>query len=156
MLLEETANLLFRNKKTVAIAESCTGGLICHTLTNINGSSKYFKLGLVLYSNEAKSKILNIAANDIERFGAVSGEIAILMAKKIRALARTDIGLSTTGIAGPTGGTKRNPVGSVYIALVDNKLEIVRKFRFRGTRTQIKNKAKDKALQLIKQCIENQ
>ncbi|MBL7197271.1 MAG: CinA family protein [Candidatus Omnitrophica bacterium] len=156
MLLKEIAKLLLKNKKTLAVAESCTGGLVSHTLTNISGSSKYFKLGLVLYSNNAKSEILKIKKEDIRRFGAVSEKTAILMAKKIKSLANTHIGLSTTGFAGPKGGNKRNPVGTVYIALAYKNSIFIEKFKFNATRTQIKNKAKNKALLLIKQCLESQ
>ena len=156
MLLKEIANILLQNKKTVAVAESCTGGLISHALTNISGSSKYFVLGLALYSNEAKSQVLKIKEDDIKRFGPVSEKIAILMAKRVKEFALTDIGISTTGIAGPTGGTKKNPVGTIYIALAYRSSIFVKKFKFGGTRIQIKNKAKNKALLLIKQCLKNQ
>lgn len=156
MLLKEVAKLLLKNKKTIAIAESCTGGLICHELTNISGSSKYFKLGLVVYSKQAKSKLLKIKKQDLNRFGVVSKKITALMAQSVRKFARTDIGLATTGIAGPSGGSKKNPVGTVYIALAFRNSIFVEKFKFKGSRTQIKNKAKNKALLLIKQCLDNQ
>lgn len=156
MLLNDTVKLLLKNKTTIAVAESCTGGLISHALTNKSGSSKYFKLGLVLYSNEAKSKLLNIDKKIISRFGAVSEKTTTLMANKIKTLAKTDLGLAITGFAGPKGGNRRNPVGTVYIALACKGLNCVTKFKFRGTRTQIKNKAKNKALSLIKQCLINQ
>ena len=154
-MTKEIAKILLRKHKTVAVAESCTGGLIAHTLTNISGSSKYLKLGLVLYSNEAKSKILNIKKSDIKRFGPVSREIAILMAKKVKSLAKTHIGLSATGIAGPTGGSKKKPVGTVYIALSYGNIISVSRCKFKGTRSQIKHKTRDKALRLIKQCLGN-
>ena len=156
MLLKQVSKLLLKNKKTISVAESCTGGLISHALTNISGSSKYFKLGLVLYSNSAKSKILKIKKEDLSRFKAVSKETVILMAKRIKSLAKTHIGLATTGFAGPKGGDKRNPVGTVYIALIHKNSILVKKFKFSGTRTQIKNKAKNKALSLIRQCLVNQ
>ena len=156
MLLKEIAKILLQNKKTVAVAESCTGGLISHALTNISGSSKYFVLGLVLYSNKTKSQVLKIKKDDIKHYGPVSEKIAILMAKKVKELALTDIGISTTGIAGPAGGTKKNPVGTIYIALAHKNSISVKKFKFSGTRIQIKNKAKNKALRLIEQCLKNQ
>jgi len=155
-MIKEIARILLKNQKTIAVAESCTGGLIAHTLTNVSGSSKYFKLGLVLYSNEAKSRVLKIKNVDIKRYGAVSRKIAMLMAKEVKDLARTHIGLSTSGIAGPTGGSKKKPIGTVYIALAYDNLLSVRKFKFIGTRSQIKNKTKDRALHLIKQCLKNQ
>jgi nicotinamide-nucleotide amidase len=109
MPLKDVTNLLLRNKKTIAVAESCSGGLISHSLTNISGSSKYFKLGIVLYSNQSKSRILKIKEKEIKTHGAVSQRIAYLMAKKVKQLAKTDIGVSTTGIAGPTGGSPKSP-----------------------------------------------
>lgn len=156
MLLKEVTKLLLKKKLTIAVGESCSGGLICHTLTNISGSSKYFKLGLVLYSNQAKSKILKINPVDIRKHGAVSEKIAFLMAKKIKELAKTDIGISTTGIAGPGGGSRKKPVGTVFIGIACKNCAIVRKFNFKGTRLQIKNKTKNKALLLIKRCLDNQ
>ena len=155
MLLKEVAKLLLRNKKTIAVAESCTGGLISHQLTNISGSSKYFKLGVVAYSKQAKSKVLKIKKQDLNRFGVVSKKITAIMARNVRKFAHSDIGLATTGIAGPTGGSKNNPVGTVYIALAFRNSIFVEKFKFKGTRTQIKNKAKNKSLLLIKQCLDN-
>ena len=153
MSLKETHSILLKHRKTIAVAESCTGGLISHTLTNISGSSSYFKLGLVVYSNESKSKILNIPHKQISRFGAVSKEVAFLMANNVRKLAKTDIGIATTGIAGPTGATKKKPIGTVYIAISHKHSTKVKKILFRGSRTQIKNKTKDRALSIIKECL---
>lgn len=155
MSLKEIVNLLLKNKKTIAIAESCTGGLISSALTRLSGSSKFFKLGLVVYSNQAKSRLLNIYPRDISRFGAVSRRIALLMAKGVKKLAKTDIGISTTGIAGPAGGSKKKPVGTVFIALAYKNSVWVEKFKFIGTRTQIRIKTKNKALSLIKRCLKN-
>ncbi|MFH1622112.1 MAG: CinA family protein [Candidatus Omnitrophota bacterium] len=156
MIVKEVTKTLIKRKKTIAVAESCTGGLISHVLTNISGSSKYFKLGIVSYSNVAKSKLLKINKKNIVRFGAVSEKIAILMAKKVRALAKTNMGLSATGFAGPKGGNKKNPLGTVYIALSYKNFIFSKKYKFSGTRTQIKNKTKNKALLLVKQCLQTQ
>jgi nicotinamide-nucleotide amidase len=156
MLLNEVARLLLQKKQTLAVAESCTGGLIAHDLTNISGSSKYFKLGLVLYGNDEKARLLRIKKPVIKRFGAVSGQIATLMAKRVRLLAKTKIGLSTTGFAGPNGGNKNNPVGTIYIAVACKNCAFSKRYKFSGTRKQIKNKAKNKALLLIKQCLQKQ
>ena len=153
MLIQKVCKLLLKTGKTIAVAESCTGGLISSSLTNISGSSKYFKLGLVLYSNSAKSKLLRIGKKDISRFGAVSEEIAALMAKKVKTLSGAHIGLATTGFAGPNGGNKQNPIGTVYIALAYKDSVIVKKCGFNGKRIQIKNKAKNRALSLIMQCL---
>lgn len=155
MKLKQIPKLLLKSRKTIAVAESCTGGLISHALTNVSGSSNYFKLGLILYSDNAKSKILKIRKADISRFGSVSKEIAILMAKKVKSLTKTDIGLATTGFAGPKGGNINNPIGTVYIALAYKNSVTVKKLKFIGKRIQIKNKAKNKALSLIKECLLN-
>ena len=155
MPLKDVTNLLLRNKKTIAVAESCSGGLISHSLTNISGSSKYFKLGIVLYSNQSKSRILKIKEKEIKTHGAVSQRIAYLMAKKVKQLAKTDIGVSTTGIAGPTGGSPKKPVGTVFIGIANKNSVRVKKFHFKGNRLKIKNQTKNKALLLIKQCLKN-
>jgi len=153
MLLKEVTKLLFKTKKTISVAESCTGGLISHSLTNISGSSKYFRLGLVLYSNHMKSNMLKISPKMISKFGAVSKEVALLMAKNIKAVADTDIGISATGIAGPLGGNKTKPLGTVFIAISYKNKSLVKRFHFQGNRLQIKNKTKNQALLLIKKCL---
>ena len=140
-------------KKTLAIAESCTGGLLSSRITDVSGSSGYFIMGVVAYSNRAKEILLGVSAKSIKRYGAVSEEVALEMAKGIRRLAKTDIGLSVTGIAGPTGGTKSKPVGLVYIALVAGKKKIVKKFRFKGSRKNIKLQASQAALDVIRRNI---
>jgi nicotinamide-nucleotide amidase len=106
---------------TVAVAESCTGGLVCHKLTNVPGSSTYFNRGIVAYANEAKTGILGVPSEILEKFGAVSPETAAAMAEGIRKLGGTDVGLSTTGIAGPSGGTTEKPVGLVFIGFADSR-----------------------------------
>jgi nicotinamide-nucleotide amidase len=153
MLLNQVAKLLLEKRLTIAVAESCTGGLLCNSLTNISGSSKYFKLGLVLYSNQQKSKILKINEKEIETYGAVSKKISLALANKVKEMANTDIGVATTGIAGPTGATKDKPVGTVFIAIACKNFVNGGRFNFKGTRLQIKNQAKNKALLLIKQCL---
>lgn len=140
---------LRRKKMTIAVAESCTGGFISNRITDISGSSHYFKMGLVAYSNKIKENILWIPGSIIDKYGAVSKQVALEMAEGVRAIADTDIGLGVTGIAGPTGGTKSKPVGMVYIALVSNKRRVERKFLFRGSRQDIKSQASQMALDLI-------
>ena len=110
-----TTKLFFETKKTIATAESCTGGLIAHRLTNVSGSSAYFIQGVTTYSNDSKIKLLNIPDEMINSRGAVSEEVAKAMAENIRKMAGTDLGLSTTGIAGPTGATPTKPVGLAFI-----------------------------------------
>jgi len=148
--LEHTvAKALLRKRKTIGVAESCTGGLVSHRLTNISGSSGYYKMGLVAYSNKAKENLLGVSAKLIAKYGAVSKQIALEMAIGIRFLASTDIGMAITGIAGPTGGTKSKPVGLVYIALASGKKRIVKEFRFKGSREDIKLQASRAALELL-------
>lgn len=141
--------MLVKSKMTIAIAESCTGGLISNRITNIPGSSKYFLIGIVAYSNRIKENVLGVPAHLLQKYGAVSEEVALEMAKRVRLLARADIGVGVTGIAGPAGGTKAKPVGLVYIGLAANKKRIVKKFLFKGSRRQIKLRASQAALNLI-------
>ena len=148
-LEKDVAKLLTRQKKTIALAESCTGGLIANRLTNIPGSSKYFKAANIVYSNEAKIKQLKIPKLLIKQKGAVSKEVAIQMAKKIRGIAHATIGLGITGIAGPTGATKTKPLGLVYIALSTKQKQTCKRFNFKGSRLNIKNKSSQAALKLL-------
>ncbi len=113
------AELLKKHKRTVATAESCTGGLIAKLLTDIPGSSEYFIEGVVAYANESKTRLLGVPAQLITEHGAVSRQVAAAMALGCRAKSSADFALSTTGIAGPTGGTPEKPVGLIYIGLAD-------------------------------------
>jgi nicotinamide-nucleotide amidase len=144
---------LSKRKMTIAIAESCTGGLVANRLTNISGSSDYFLMGTVTYSNRSKIDLLGVSERSLKEFGAVSREVAMEMAKGIKKLARSDIGLGITGIAGPTGGTKKKPVGLVYIAVATARKSIVKEFRFRGLRLDIKLHASQAALDLVRKNI---
>lgn len=134
---------------TLSIAESCTGGLICDRITNVSGSSDYFMGGMVTYSNESKAEHLGIPAAIIKRYGAVSSQVARRMAKGVRKGFHTTFGLSTTGVAGPTGGTKRSPIGRVLIGFTNGKKAWVRKLDLKGNRREIKEKATDEALQFF-------
>jgi len=149
-LEEAVGGIITKKKKTIAVAESCTGGYISNMITNASGSSKYFKMGIITYSNDAKITKLNINKDVIKKYGAVSKEIAKSMADNIRAIAKTDIGLAVTGIAGPTGQTKTKPIGLVYISLATKKKAIVKEFRFIGTREEIKLQASQQALNLLR------
>jgi len=147
------ADLLIKKKRTIAVAESCTGGLVSNRLTNIGGSSKYFIMGIIAYSNEVKKNILCVDPEILKKHGAVSKQVAGQMAVGIKLLAGTDIGVGITGVAGPTGGTKAKPVGLVYIALaIGNKL-IVRELKFRGSREEIKFQASQVALDMIRKNL---
>jgi len=134
---------------TLSIAESCTGGLICDRITNISGSSEYFMGGMVNYSNASKAEYLRIPLDYIKRYGAVSPQVAKKMAQGVRKAFHTTFGLSTTGVAGPTGGTKRSPIGRVFIGFANGKRTWVRKLDLKGNRREIKKKAAEKALQFL-------
>lgn len=153
-LEEVVGTLLTEKKQTVALAESCTGGLIATKLTNIPGSSAYFERGVVSYSNAAKTSLLDVSPNIIEKHGAVSAETAVAMAEGVRWLAQTTYGLSVTGIAGPDGGTPEKPVGLVYIALSAEKGETQwHRYRFSGDRLAIRTRTAQTALHLLRQRI---
>lgn len=155
-LEEVIAGLLTAKKLTIAVAESCTGGLITNRLTDVSGSSVYLERGLVTYSNAAKISMLGVPAEIIEKHGAVSEETARLMAEGVRKLAGTDLGLSSTGIAGPTGGTKEKPVGTVYLAVADAQKTICRHYTFRWDRKRNKEVFSEAALFLLKNFCETQ
>jgi len=152
--LEEIAGKLFlKTKKTLSIAESCTGGLLSSRITNIPGSSRYFKTGVIVYSDSSKNELLDIPSETIKRNGAVSKKVALLLSKNIRILAKSDIGIGISGIAGPGGGTKKKPVGLVYIALSTKTKNICKKFRFLGQRGIIKYKATQAALDMLRKSL---
>ena len=153
-LEEIIAEKLTDKKLTIAVAESCTGGLIADRLTDVSGSSVYFNRGLVTYSNEAKISLLGVPADIIEKHGAVSEETARLMAEGVRKLAGTDLGLSSTGIAGPTGGSKEKPVGTVYIALSDANETVCRHYQFRWDRKRNKQVSSETALMMLKNYLQ--
>ncbi|HDP67868.1 MAG TPA: competence/damage-inducible protein A [Candidatus Marinimicrobia bacterium] len=132
------AKQLLKNNLTIAIAESCTGGLIAHRLTNISGSSAYFQQGIICYSNRSKIENLGVREKTLADFGAVSRQTAQEMAVNIRRIANSDIGLSTTGIAGPTGGSPEKPVGTVFIGLASGDHKGT--FHFRYNRDRLSNK----------------
>jgi PncC family amidohydrolase len=141
--------ILQKKKLTLAIAESCTGGLISDRITDVAGSSDYFFCGVVAYSNGIKENLLGVSGKSIKKYGAVSKQVAIEMAEGIQLLAGTDMGIGVTGIAGPRGGTKSKPVGLVYIALASDTKRIVKKFHFKGSRKEIKLRASEAALEMI-------
>jgi nicotinamide-nucleotide amidase len=153
-LEEIIAVALMEKRLTVAVAESCTGGLIANRLTDVPGSSVYFERGLVTYSNEAKIQLLGVPAEIINQHGAVSEETARLMAEGVRRNAKTVLGLSSTGIAGPTGGTKEKPVGTVYVALADGAQTICRHYAYRWDRKRNKLVSSEAALFLLKNYLQ--
>ena len=141
---------LKENKQTIAVAESCTGGLIGHRLTNVSGSSEYFLEGAVTYSNKAKQARLGVDPALIESHGAVSAEVATAMAEGIRKKSGSDFGLAVTGIAGPTGGTPNKPVGLTYIAVTGTQGTRCEKFLFHQDRVRNKERAAQAALNLLR------
>lgn len=141
--------MMVRQGKTLSAAESCTGGLLAHTLTNISGSSMFFRLGIVAYDNAAKTHLLKIPAKILAAQGAVSAQVAQLMAKNVRKIIKTSLGIGVTGIAGPTGGTKTKPVGLTYIAVTDGKKALCKEFMFTGNRLSIKKKTLAATLRLV-------
>ena len=146
---EKIALALMDKKKTLSIAESCTGGLLTHRLTNIQGSSAFLKFTLVAYSNESKKKFLKIPGSLMKKYGAVSQEAAALMAKNARKILNTDFGISITGIAGPGGATALKPVGLCYIAIAAARENVCLECHFKGGRLKIKNQAAAQALKLL-------
>jgi len=152
-ILKKVHQLLIKKKKTVATAESCTGGLLSYSLTKIPGSSQYFLLGVCAYSNKAKIDILKIPSLIIQEKGAVSKETAKLMAHSVRNLAKSDFGIGITGIAGPTGASPSKPVGTVFIAIDKKNKTLCKKFIFTGSRNHIRRSATLKALLLLKRML---
>ncbi len=152
-LEEVVAQSLIKTKNTLDVAESCTGGLICKRLTNISGSSKYFTLGIVSYSNHAKQSLVGIPVSTLQKFGAVSKETACLLAKNIKQLANTELGLGVTGVAGPTGATKAKPLGLVHIALASPRKIYYRELHFHGDRSAVRLRASQAALDMLRRYL---
>jgi PncC family amidohydrolase len=148
-IAEQLAQKLTSSHKTLATAESCTGGLIGHTLTNISGSSNWYKGGVIAYANEIKTQFLGVPAALIDQYGAVSRPVAQAMAEGARKRLKSDFAIATTGIAGPTGGTTAKPVGLVFIAIATPKKTIIKKFIFKGTRLNIKKQTLNESLKLL-------
>jgi len=152
--LEEVVGMyLVMRQKTLAVAESCTGGMLAERLTRISGSSSYFVGGAVCYTNEMKTRWAGVPADLINAHGAVSKPVAQAMAEGVRARAGSSMGLGITGIAGPTGGTSEKPVGLVFIALADERGTQVREFHFPGTRDRVRLWATQMALEMVRRRI---
>lgn len=146
--------LLKKNQLTLALAESCTGGLVAHLITNIPGSSQYFQGGVIAYSDRIKKSVLKVSPTTVNKYGAVSSETAEEMATRVRKLLNTDIGIAVTGVAGPTGGTREKPVGLVWIGLATEKKAFSKQFLWKGDRAYNKNKSAEAALLLLKEYLE--
>jgi nicotinamide-nucleotide amidase len=148
------AALLSQRGLTLAVAESCTGGLLGHHITNVSGSSDYFQGGVISYSNQAKERLLGVPHETLVQHGAVSEETALAMARGARSLLGTDVALSVTGIAGPTGGTPERPVGLVYIGLAARDAELCEKHVWQGNRRENKELSAQAALKLLLRYLE--
>ena len=140
--------------RTIATAESCTGGGIGAVLTAIPGSSSVYKGGVVSYTNEVKMRLLNVSTDALDRFGAVSAEVAEAMALGVRNTLRTDVAVSVTGLAGPGGDEFGHPVGTVYIGFNCNRKSLVKQYRFEGSREEVRTQTIQAALELILENIE--
>jgi len=154
MNIEKLHKKLIKKKITLSVAESCTGGLLSSKCTRLSGSSKYFQMGLVTYSNNAKIKILKVKKKIIDKYGSVSPECCGSMVQGLTKISKSKINISITGIAGPNGGTKDKPVGLVYIGLTKrNKTIVSKNFFKKKDRKSIQNKTVEKCIKLIQDII---
>ncbi len=152
--LEDVVGRLLKERELrISVAESCTGGGLADRITNINGSSKYFERGVVTYSNAAKVELLKVDEDVMMEKGAVSAEVAMQMAEGIKSTSGADIGVSLTGILGPTGGVTDKPVGTVYIGYCDDKVCTAKRFQFGEDRILNKNRATQAALEMIRRSL---
>ena len=154
LIMKDFINRLQKKKLKISFAESCTGGMLATAITSISGASKVFDLGLITYSNKAKTSILNVNKNIIQKYGAVSPECCEAMVKNLSKISKADINVSITGIAGPKGGTKTKPVGLVYIGVKkSNKLIITKNIFKQKKRNDIQKATVKRALYLVNSLI---
>ena len=154
-LEEKIVQKLLEKGYTITTAESCTGGLLAGRILNVSGASSVYNEGHITYSNEAKERLLGVSHETLQAYGAVSEQTAGEMARGAARAANADIGLSTTGIAGPTGGTPEKPVGLVYVGCAIGDEVAVEECRFQGTREENRNAAVEAALQLLWRKLSN-
>jgi len=148
--------LLNKRGLRLAAAESCTGGLIGHLLTNVAGSSKYYMGSIIAYANEAKVRLLGVSQKTLEKYGAVSSETVIEMARGMRIALGADIAISVSGIAGPGGGTPEKPVGTVWIGLSSAQEEYSRHYLWSGDRLAVKEQTAQAALYLLLEYLQKE
>jgi len=155
MINKKVIKKLIRNKITISVAESCTGGLIASEITSVPNSSIIFNLGLVTYSNQSKEKLLKIKKQNLKKYGAVSAQICKDMVENLFKISKTDLCISTTGIAGPSGGSKLKPVGLVYIGIKFKKISKIYMYNFdkKLERNKIQKKTVNTILNLLDQMI---
>jgi nicotinamide-nucleotide amidase len=146
-------DLLVDRNMTLSVAESCTGGLIGQRLTDVPGSSTYFEGGVIVYSNAAKIKLLRVMPETLQSYGAVSEQTVEEMAAGVREKMKTSLGLAVTGIAGPSGGTKKKPIGTVFVGLSSENTTFSREYRFQGTRNQIRMNTSAMALDWVRRYL---
>ena len=147
---KKIVSLLKRKKLKLTFAESCTGGMLSSAITSVSGSSKVFTLGVVAYSNQSKTKILSVSKNIIKKYGSVSEQVCLAMLKNLNKISKTNISVSITGIAGPSGDTKIKPVGLVYVGIKKGNRAEVKKYLFKNKgRAYIQKAAVNKSLGLI-------
>ena len=147
---KKVVNRLIKKKLTISLAESCTGGLLSSAINSIKGSSNVFALGLITYSNQSKINVLKVPKKIIRKFGAVSQQVCLSMVKNLNKISKTNLSVSVTGIAGPGGGTKKKPVGLVYIGIKRaNKIKVSKYLLKNRGRSYIQKTAVNKSLELI-------
>ena len=147
---KKIVSLLNKKKLKIAFAESCSGGLLSSTITSVSGSSKVFTLGLIAYSNQSKIKVLKVPKNIIRKYGSVSEPVCLAMVKNVSRIGKTNMSVSITGIAGPSGGSKKKPVGLVYVGIKKSNRTEVKKYLFKNKgRAYIQKAAVNKSLGLI-------
>jgi len=149
-LEKKILNILVKKKLKLAVAESCTGGMLSSAITSVSGSSKVFNLGLVAYSNQSKIKVLKVPKNIIRKYGSVSERVCLAMVKNLSKISKSNISVSITGIAGPSGGTKIKPVGLVYVGIKRGNKISIKKYLFKNKgRSFIQRAAVNKSLGLV-------
>ena len=153
-LSNKIVKILTEKKLKISFAESCTGGLLSSTITSVSGSSKVFTLGLVAYSNQSKIRVLKLSKKIIRKYGAVSEQVCLAMVKNVSKISKTNISVSITGIVGPSGGTKKKPVGLVYVGIKKaNKIKIKKYLFSNKGRAYVQKAAVYKSLDLILRFI---
>ena len=153
-LNKKIVSLLKRKKLKIALAESCTGGMLSSAITSVSGSSKVFTMGLVTYSNHAKIDVLNVPRKTIQKFGAVSVQCCMAMVNNLNKISKSKVCVSITGIAGPKGGSKKKPIGMVYIGIKVGKKVVVNKCNFKNKgRAYIQKQTVKKSLNLLLRLI---
>ena len=154
MSIDKLHKKLIKKKISISVAESCTGGLLSSKLTKLSGSSKYFRMGLITYSNNAKINILKVKKNIIDNHGSVSQECCKSMVENLSKLSKSKINVSITGVAGPRGGTKNKPVGLVFIGIKrGNKIFIIKNLFRKKKRSIIQNNTVEKCINLLIKII---